>query len=109
MNREILINVTQRESRAAVLDNGVLQEVHIERASRQGMISNIYKGKVSRVLPGMQAAFIEIGLDRTAFLHARDIHQKVAVGNDLQELAPGNIDDPLSRYQITASGRACVR
>lgn len=96
MNREILINVTQRESRAAVLDNGVLQEVYIERASRRGMISNIYKGKVSRVLPGMQAAFIEIGLERTAFLHARDIHQKVAVGNDLQDLPLGNIDDLVS-------------
>ncbi len=93
MNREILINVNQRESRAAVLDSGVLQEVYIERASRRGLTSNIYKGKVSRVLPGMQAAFIEIGLQRTAFLHARDIHQKVAVGNDLQDLPPGNIDD----------------
>jgi ribonuclease G len=71
----------------------VLQEVYIERASRRGLTSNIYKGKVSRVLPGMQAAFIEIGLQRTAFLHARDIHQKVAVGNDLQDLPPGNIDD----------------
>ncbi len=93
MNREILINVNQRESRAAVLDSGVLQEVYIERASRRGLTSNIYKGKVSRVLPGMQAAFIEIGLQRTAFLHASDIHQKVAVGNDLQDLPPGNIDD----------------
>ncbi len=93
MNREILINVNQRESRAAVLDSGVLQEIYIERASRRGLTSNIYKGKVSRVLPGMQAAFIEIGLQRTAFLHARDIHQKVAVGNDLQDLPPGNIDD----------------
>jgi len=96
MKREILINVTQRESRAAVLDSGVLQEVYIERASRRGLISNIYKGKVSRVLPGMQAAFIEIGLDRTAFLHARDIHPQVAVGNDLQDLPPGNIDDLVS-------------
>jgi len=93
MNREILINVNQRESRAAVLDSGVLQEIYIERTSRRGLTSNIYKGKVSRVLPGMQAAFIEIGLQRTAFLHARDIHQKVAVGNDLQDLPPGNIDD----------------
>lgn len=96
MNREILINVTQRESRAALLDSGVLQEIYIERASRRGLTSNIYKGKVSRVLPGMQAAFIDIGLQRTAFLHARDIHQKVAVGNDLQDLPPGNIDDLVS-------------
>ena len=70
---EILINVTPSEVRAALLENGILQEVHIERASRRGVISNIYKGKVTRVLPGMQAAFVEIGLQRTAFLHASDI------------------------------------
>ena len=70
---EILVNVTPREVRAALLENGVLQEVFIERASRRGLISNIYKGIVSRVLPGMQAAFIDIGLARTAFLHASDI------------------------------------
>lgn len=70
---EILVNVTPREVRAALLENGILQEVHIERATRRGIISNIYKGKVSRVLPGMQAAFIDIGLERTAFLHASDI------------------------------------
>jgi ribonuclease G len=70
---EILINVTSTEVRAALVDSGLLQEVQIERASRVGLISNIYKGKVSRVLPGMQAAFVEIGLERTAFLHASDI------------------------------------
>ena len=70
---EILINVTPSEVRAALLENGILQEVHVERASRRGVISNIYKGKVTRVLPGMQAAFVEIGLQRTAFLHASDI------------------------------------
>lgn len=70
---EILINVTSTEVRAALLENGVLQEVYIERATRRGLISNIYKGRVSRVLPGMQAAFVDIGLQRTAFLHASDI------------------------------------
>ena len=70
---EILINVTPSEVRAALLENGVLQEVYIERAARRGLISNIYKGRISRVLPGMQAAFIDIGLERTAFLHASDI------------------------------------
>jgi ribonuclease G len=70
---EILINVAPRESRAAILENGAVQELHIERASRRGLVSNLYKGRVSRVLPGMQAAFVEIGLERTAFLHAADI------------------------------------
>ena len=78
---EILINVTPREVRAALLENGILQEVTIERAARRGLISNIYKGKASRVLPGMQAAFIDIGLERTAFLHASDISRNATAGN----------------------------
>jgi ribonuclease G len=65
--------VTPRETRVAVVENGMLQEVHIERGSRRGYVGNIYKGKVQRVMPGMQAAFVEIGLDRAAFLHANDI------------------------------------
>ena len=73
LKEEILINVTPSEVRAALLENGVLQEVYIERAARRGLISNIYKGRVSRVLPGMQAAFIDLGLERTAFLHASDV------------------------------------
>ncbi len=73
LKEEILINVTPSEVRAALLENGVLQEVYVERAARRGLISNIYKGRVLRVLPGMQAAFIDIGLERTAFLHASDI------------------------------------
>ncbi len=70
---EILVNVTPSEVRAALLENGVLQEVFIERPARRGLTSNIYKGRVIRVLPGMQAAFVDIGLERTAFLHASDI------------------------------------
>jgi ribonuclease G len=77
---EILINVTPREIRAALLENGVVQEVHIEREARRGLISNIYKGSVTRVLPGMQAAFIDIGLERTAFLHASDIARRNGPG-----------------------------
>ncbi len=73
MSAEILINVGPRESRAALLEGGVLQEVFIERASRRGIVGNIYKGRVSRVLPGMQAAFVDAGLSRTAFLHVDDI------------------------------------
>lgn len=71
--KEVLVNVAPRETRAALLENGLLHEVFIERASHRGLVSNIYKGRVSRVLPGMQAAFIDIGLERTAFLHASDI------------------------------------
>ena len=70
---EILINVAVRETRAALLENSVLQELYVERPSRRGLVSNLYKGRVSRVLPGMQAAFVDIGLERTAFLHVADI------------------------------------
>ena len=73
MSAELLINVTPRETRVALIENGVLQEIFIERANRRGLVGNIYKGRVCRVLPGMQAAFVEIGLDRAAFLHASDI------------------------------------
>jgi ribonuclease G len=87
---EILINVTPSEVRAALLENGVLQEVFIERTARRGLISNIYNGKVSRVLPGMQAAFVEIGLDRTAFLHVSDIARN-GDPNDVAEDEPPDI------------------
>ena len=73
MTTEILINVAPRETRAALIENGVLAELFIERQSRRGIVSNLYKGRVQRVLPGMQAAFIDVGLERTAFLHAADI------------------------------------
>ena len=73
MTEEILVNVTPRETRVAVVENGMLQELHIERGWRRGVVGNIYKGKVQRVMPGMQAAFVDIGLDRAAFLHANDI------------------------------------
>jgi ribonuclease G len=75
MTAEVLINVGPREVRAALVEEGVLQELMLERSNRRGLISNIYKGRVSRVLPGMQAAFIDIGLERAAFLHASDIVQ----------------------------------
>ncbi|GAB0148598.1 ribonuclease G [Marichromatium gracile] len=73
MSEEILINVTPPETRVAVVENGVVQEIIIERAERCGLVGNVYKGRVCRVLPGMQAAFVEIGLERAAFLHASDI------------------------------------
>lgn len=70
---EILMNVTPQESRVALVENGVLTELHLERTRRRGIVGNIYKGRVVRVLPGMDAAFVDIGLERTAFLHASDV------------------------------------
>jgi ribonuclease G len=73
MNEQILINVTPQETRVAVTEMGAVQELHVERASSRGLVGNIYLGRVCRVLPGMQSAFVEIGLTRAAFLHVADI------------------------------------
>jgi ribonuclease G len=94
MKEEILINATPREVRAALVESGVLQEVLVERVNRRGVISNIYKGKVSRVLPGMQAAFVELGLERTAFLHASDIVRAAGVEH-------GPDDEPQSARELS--------
>jgi ribonuclease G len=73
MSEEILINVTPQETRVAIMQQGVVQDLYIERSSNRGIVSNVYLGKVKRVLPGMQSAFIDIGLERSAFLHVADI------------------------------------
>lgn len=73
MNCEILVNVTPQETRVAVVEHGAVQELHIERNSSRGIVGNIYNGRVTRVLPGMQSAFVDIGLERAAFLHLADI------------------------------------
>ncbi len=73
MNSEILVNITPQETRVAVVEQGAVQELHIERTSSRGIVGNLYNGRVTRVLPGMQSAFVDIGLDRAAFLHLADI------------------------------------
>jgi ribonuclease G len=75
MSEEILINFTPQETRVAVMQQGVVQELHIERTASRGLVGNVYLGRVCRILPGMQSAFIDVGLDRTAFLHVADIWQ----------------------------------
>ena len=82
MSGELLINVTPSETRVALIENGVLQEVHIEREARRGLVGNIYLGKVIRVLPGMQAAFVDINLDKAAFLHASDINSSLILNEE---------------------------
>ncbi len=73
MTEEILINVTPVETRVALVENGMLQEAYVERSTRRGIVGNIFKGKVVRVLPGMEAAFVDIGLERAAFIHVSDV------------------------------------
>lgn len=80
MPQEILINWSPQEARVAVVEHGALQELHIERALERGLVGNVYLGRVARVLPGMQSAFIDIGLERAAFLHVADLHQRPGEG-----------------------------
>ncbi len=94
MSEEILINVTPPETRVAVIENGVLQELIIERSRERGLVGNIYKGEVCRVLPGMQAAFVDIGLPKAAFIHLSDLCAK-----DLEEKGSDVIEHYLHEGQ----------
>lgn len=94
MSEEILVNVTPMETRVAVLENGITQDVHIERQASRGIVGNIYCGRVVRVLPGMQAAFVELGLERTGFIHIADV-----LGHT-QEAAQARIADHLAEGQL---------
>ena len=90
MQNDILVNWSPQEVRVAVVENGAVQELHIERALERGLVGNVYLGKVARVLPGMQSAFIDIGLERAAFLHVADVWQRPAEGGDV----PGRKGEP---------------
>lgn len=99
MSEEILINVTPQETRIAYVENGVLQEINIERARSRGMVGNIYRGRVSRVLPGMEAAFVDIALERAAFLHVSDIDLKP------EEKETGVESRPRLIYELLRTGQ----
>ena len=88
MKQEIIINSTPQESRIAIVEDGLLAEFFVERKEEMGVAGNIYKGKVARVLPGMQAAFIEIGMDKAGFLHASDF----STPDDVHVISPANDD-----------------
>ncbi len=128
MTEEILVNHTAHETRIAVVQQGVVQELHLERAATRGLVGNVYLGKVSRVLPGMQSAFIDIGLERAAFLHVADLwqsrsHSRNGAGHPMpiekllfegQPLLVQVIKDPLGTKgarlstQISIAGRLLV-
>ncbi|QBH97834.1 ribonuclease G [Limnobaculum zhutongyuii] len=101
MTAELLVNVTPSETRVAFIDGGILQEIHIDRESKRGIVGNIYKGRVSRVLPGMQAAFIDIGLDKAAFLHASDImpHTECIADNEQKQFHVRDITELVRQGQ----------
>ncbi|MDB5900847.1 MAG: ribonuclease, Rne/Rng family domain protein, partial [Ramlibacter sp.] len=76
MQQDILVNWSPQETRVAIVENGAVQELHVERTLERGLVGNVYLGKVARVLPGMQSAFIDMGLERAAFLHVADVWQR---------------------------------
>ena len=77
MSRDLIVSSTPRETRVALLEDGGVAELFIEREAHRGIVGSIYKGRVTRVLPGMQSAFVEIGLERDAFLHAADVFEEL--------------------------------
>jgi ribonuclease G len=116
---DILINVTPRETRVAVTAAGVVQELLIERAASRGLVGNVYVGRVARVLPGMQSAFVEIGLERAGFLHVADIRdsKNLPIEKTLAEGQPilvQVVKDPIGSKgarlstQISIAGRLLV-
>jgi ribonuclease G len=124
MSEDILINVTPQETRVALIEHGVTQELHVERASSRGFVGNIYMGRVVRVLPGMQSAFVDIGGERAAFLHVADIWGNRVNGepglpierllNEGQSLMVQVVKDPIGTKgarlstQISIAGRLLV-
>ena len=91
-NQDILINWAPQETRVAVVENGAVQELHVERTLERGIVGNVYLGKVSRVLPGMQSAFVDIGLDRAAFLHVADLLAGAPFGRRADDAPPVPIE-----------------
>jgi ribonuclease G len=121
VSEEILINVTPRETRVAVIGSGVVQELLIERTVSRGLVGNVYTGRVARVLPGMQSAFVDIGLERAAFLHVADIWENREPAKPIEKiLAEGQpilvqvLKDPIGSKgarlstQISIAGRLLV-
>ena len=100
MSTEILINSTSYETRIALVENNHLVELHIQRSSEKGLVGNIYKGRVRRVLPGMQAAFIDIGFARTGFLYVDDVFISMA---ELEQRLLGQEQQPCGKYNFTSS------
>ena len=97
MLQDILINWSPQETRVAVVENGALQELHVERTLERGLVGNVYLGKVQRVLPGMQSAFIDIGLDRAAFLHVADVWHPPAEGETISAARSAQGQIPIER------------
>ena len=95
MARDLIVSSNPRETRVALLEDGVVAELFLEREAQRGIVGSIYKGRITRVLPGMQSAFVDLGLERDAFLHASDA---------IAELP----DNELSADEVSAANRAPI-
>jgi len=104
MGQEIAISFSREETRAAVLDNGVVTDIYVDRSRKRDFVGNVYKGKVVKVLPGMQAAFVDIGLERAAFIHASDLSTDTVLGDTLLEG-----DDDEKSFEVPRARRQTVR
>lgn len=108
MSTELIINASLPETRIALMEDGEIQEILIERASEKGIVGNIYKGRVTRVLPGMQAAFVDIGLEKAAFLYVDDVYSHASLWEDdgsRRGRSNENREDP-SRESSSEGGQA---
>ena len=103
MQQDILVNWSPQETRVAVIEHGAVQELHVERTLERGLVGNVYVGKVSRVLPGMQSAFIDIGLERAAFLHVADVWHRQPDGEP-----PGLVRNTLPQVPCVPARRRCL-
>src|SRR3954470_16526739 len=97
MQQDILINWSPQETRVAIVENGAVQELHVERTLERGLVGNVYLGKVARVMPGMQSAFVDIGLERAAFLHVADVWQRNAEGEPPTPTRSGHPPVPIEK------------
>ena len=102
MPKELLVSSSDRETRIAVLEEGRVAEVQIERRKQRGTVGNIYKGRVTRVLPGMQSAFVDIGLEKDAFLYVADVGEEV---DDFDAFGSGGAAATLETLPAPAEGR----
>ena len=104
VKREIVINASTLEVRVALLEDGSLTEFYLERKQHRGLAGNIYKGKVTRVLPGMQAAFVDIGLEKAGFLHVSDFHDDVqALGSIAEVIGEEDVETDPVDGEVTAA------
>ena len=110
MTKDLIVSTTPQETKVALLEDGVVSEIFIERETHRGIAGNVYKGRVTRVLPGMQSAFVDIGQERDAFLHVADVFEELPENllapEEVEAARSAPIEDRLREGQEIASVRS---